>query len=216
MGSLANIKNAAGSQGSAEGEQILNEYPGMRKSYPKGVQIIDASDARKAQAPQWTNVRQSEFYHPGEKGGQDMLPNPGDKKKAVLEIYNKDYQKAGPARKELVVGELLHGLKNDPKYKQLRTDFANNFSPAEKLSQVKNMQNPNSDFYSETPGETHGAMMERSGIDAYIRGSFMPSTGGEWTSAYTPKQAQIVDQIHQYLKTPDQPKSRSNFLKGGD
>lgn len=187
--------------------KILNTYPGLKKAYPHGITVIEASPARIKSAPQWTTNRVSEFYGKGEKGGGDMLPNPTNGSRPVLEIYHHDYTDKGkPGYKaELVLGEMLHGLKNDPHWQSLRHQFASNFSPQEVALQHKAMKQKTSDFYSEQPGETHAQMMERSGIDAYLRGTFMPKTDGEWTKAYTPKQREIAAEMMNYLKAGDKP-----------
>ena len=193
------------------GLKAVQKYPGFKRVYKQGVQVMDASPERIKSAPQWTSNRVSEFYFPGEKGGMDMLPNPTDGKKAAIEIYNKDYTSKNPAAKdELIVGELLHGMRQDPGYAKLRKQFSQNFTPEEVKLQKASMKNPKSDFYSEIPGETHQQMMERSGIDAYIRAHFMPNSPGssEWKSAYSPKQRQIIQQIHTYLKTDPTQDSR--------
>lgn len=193
-------------------DQVMKEYPGFKNSpdFKNGVQVIDSTPDR--QMTQYGQQRYSEYYAPGEKGGTDQLNNPGDIKKAVLEIYNRDVIKNPEAKKELIMGELLHGAKQDPQYAKLRSEFAKHFTQDEVQAQIRNMKNPHSDFYSETPGETPQQMMERSGIDAYIRGHFMKSQGDEWTKGYSPKQKEIIQQLESYLKTGSRATRHSMFI----
>ncbi len=188
------------------GQMMLDEYPGFKNSpaFKNGFEVRDATPER--QQTEYGKSRYSEWYFPGEPGGkdEDMLPNPGNSKRAVLEIYNQKVLNDPDLKKELVLGEMLHGAKEDPYYASLRKQFADSFTPQEVERQTKNMSNEESDFYA-YPGESRKQMLERSGIDAYLRGYFMPNVDDPgWVKAYSPKQKDIADKMMNYFKTGEQ------------
>lgn len=184
---------------SSYGDMILNQYPGFKNSpvYKNGVEVYNATPERLN--TNYGRERFSEFYFPGDAGGpnEDNLANPGNKNKAVLEIYNQDFANNPQLRKELTTGELLHGMAKDPYYAQLRNQFAQNFSPD---ANYKNQY-----VYNQwkAPGETFDQTMNRTIIDSYLRAGILPhdANSEEWTSVYTPQQQQILGQIKQYLQT---------------
>lgn len=185
------------------GQMMLDEYPGFKNSpaFKNGFEVYDATQQRQ-QTP-YGQQRYSEWYFPGEKGGDkhDMLPNPGNSKRAVDEVYNPNVLANPAMKKELILGEMLHGAAQDPQYAQMRQQFAQSFTPQERQRQQKNMTNPHSDFYA-YPGETQDQMLNRSGTDAYLRGYFMPHLDDPgWTQSYSPAQQQLVQQMMQYLQT---------------
>lgn len=205
--SMMNALKSSDTSNGDYGAKILDRYPGFKKAYPEGIEIRNASEDRMKQAPQWTETRQSEFYHPGQMGGEqeDMLPNPTSGRRAFLEIYDPKIQSDPKAKKELIVGELLHGAKRDPVFKKLRDEFTNSFSPEAQSSIFVNMKDKTSDLYA-YPGETYSQMMDRSGTDAYLRGHFMPRNNGEWANQYSPTQKELVKKMEKYLKSGKEPK----------
>jgi hypothetical protein len=176
--------------------QVFQEFPGFKNSpaYQNGLQVIDATPNRKGN--EFGSQRVSEFYQPGEQGGQDMLSNPGDPSKAVLEIYRKDELKDPGKKKALVVGEMLHGMTADPKWNELRQEFAQNFTP--------DAQRRNNYIYGQDKeeGEKPEDVMNRSTLDAYIRAGFMPKDkdSPEWTSMYSPQQSATLSKMMDYLR----------------
>lgn len=189
------------------GQMMLDENPGFKNSpaFKNGFEVHDAPQHR--QKTPYGQERYSEWYEPGEKGGtkHDMLPNPGNPKRAVDEIYRPDVLSNPDMKKELILGEMLHGAAQDPQYAQFRNQFAQSFTPQEQQRQLHGMTDKQSDFYA-YPGETQAQMMNRSGTDAYLRGSFMPHLDDpRWAQSYSPAQQAIVQQMQQYLKTGQHP-----------
>lgn len=182
-------------------KSVFQQFPGFKNSpaYQNGIQVIDATPDRKGN--EYGQQRVSEFYHPGEQGGQDMLPNPGDPNRAVLEVYRKDELKDPNKKKALVVGEMLHGMSMDPQWNEMRKEFANQFTP--------NAQRRNNFIYSQDKeeGEQPEDVMNRSTLDAYIRAGFMPKDkdSPEWTSMYSPEQAKTLAKMKTYLRTGKKP-----------
>lgn len=175
---------------------VFKQFPGFKNSpaYQNGIQVIDSTPER--QNTQYGQERVSEFYHPGEQGGEDMLPNPGDPSKAVLEIYRKDELKDPNKKKALVIGEMLHGMRMDPKWNELRQEFNQNFSPdAQRKNAFVNKQ------WAEQ-GESPEQTMDRTTLDAYIRAGFMPKDkdSPEWTSMYSKQQSATLSKMMDYLR----------------
>lgn len=179
---------------------VFKQFPGFKNSptYANGLQVIDSTPER--QNTQYGQERVSEFYAPGEEGGGEgqngMLINPGDKNKAVLEIYRKDELKDPAKKKSLIIGEMLHGMHDDPNWQQMRQEFAQNFTPD---AQRKNMH-IHKQWGSE--GETPEQTMDRTTLDAYIRAGFMPKDkdSPEWTSMYSKQQSATLSKMMDYLR----------------
>lgn len=177
-------------------KEVFSQFPGFKNSpqFQNGLQVIDAAPNRKGN--EFGGQRVSEYYQPGEDGGQDMLPNPGDKSRAVLEIYRKDELKDPAKKKALVIGEMLHGMRDDPQWQQMRQLFAQHFTP--------DAQRRNNFIYNndKEEGEKPEDVMNRSTLDAYIRAGFMPKDkdSPEWTSMYSPQQSLILTQMMDYLR----------------
>lgn len=178
-------------------QSVFQQFPRFKNSptYQNGLQVIDATPNRKGN--EFGGQRVSEFYQPGEQGGQDMLPNPGDPNRAVLEVYRKDELKDPNKKKALVVGEMLHGMHDDPHWQQMRQEFAQQFTP--------DAQRRNNFIYSQDKegNEKPEEVMNRSTLDAYIRARFMPKDkdSPEWTSMYSPEQAKTLAKMKSYLRT---------------
>lgn len=178
-------------------QQIFQQYPGFKNSpaFKNGLQLLDATPERQ-NTPYGRQVASS-YYPPGEPGGGNQALNPGDINKAVLEIYRKNERTNPTAKKELVIGEMLHGMKQDPNWQKLRKEFAQYFSPRAKAINAMMYNRDKSE--GETPEQT----MDRTHLDAYIRAGFMPKDkqSAEWTGGYTPQQSLIISKMAKYLKT---------------
>ena len=178
-------------------DSVLTEYPGLQTVHsPEKTIAVFASPERLQAATEasksWSDKGPGFLeYWPADETGPPGLPHPTRGGKNVLEIYSgelRDPEKLRP----MIMGDLLHGMKNDPEFAKLREEFSQHYS--KKAQQLIEKRKGQGDFYSSD-----------STVDAFIRGGIVPYKGGNWIqkdeTLYSPKQKEILGVIHRYLKT---------------
>ncbi len=177
-------------------QTVLNENPGLAKNFnSSNTSVVFASPERSKRGIKERGGL--EFWSPSDKGDSDFPhPVPG---KTILEIYNDDLKRNPTSLKQAVYGDLMHGMSSDPYWKNLRTQFMQNFTPQE-LKRQENHQTWWDDVNSSTDkyGPTY---------DAYLRG-WIGNEGEGHTgqvqsgnTMYSPKQIQLLQKMQAYLKT---------------
>lgn len=133
--------------------------------------------------------RQLEYYPPNEA----MNPHKG---RPSIEIFNKGLQ--GDALQNAIFGDMLHHQPTiDPQFAALKQQFQSSFNPQQtEINKARYQQAIQS-------GETGSFddWMNRSQVDAYIRGYLAPDAADEWRKqgAYTPEQMKILDSMKALL-----------------
>ena len=159
---------------------ILEEYPRMR-GYPWAVQWGEPQQGR-----------QLEFYHPDE----PTNPNPGQ---PTVEVYNRDLK--GENLKRAISGDMMHYLPSvDPSYEGMRQEFKTTFTPEQDEVNERAYQRG---VDERGEARTYDQWMERSRLDAWLRGGTIPLIGGEWErnrdKAFTGEQKGLLSRMNDYL-----------------
>jgi hypothetical protein len=192
-------------------QQVLKENPGLAQNFnADNTSLVFASGERKQRGLKERGGL--EFWHPeGEpidKGGDPTYPTP-QLGKNVLEVYSDDLKNDPIALKQALVGDLLHGMTSDPRWKNLRDQFMQNFTPQERKRQKEAQtwwEDVNGDRHAEQKGEV-GHSLGNGTYDAYIRGWIFNEGEGrqgqteQGNTMYSPKQLQILQKMQEYLKT---------------
>jgi hypothetical protein len=135
-----------------------------------------------------------EFYPPDE----IMNPRPG---RATIELREQSSTlQDRESQKNLIIGETLHHLgQADPEFKQLKKQFGSLLTPEQLAVDQRAYQQEQGIFGELGPFPD---WMERSRVDAYIRGYLFPSAGDDWRTeaGYTPEQKQVLNRMLDYLK----------------
>lgn len=166
---------------------IASEYPTLGEP-------LRSSEISFAKDP--GDGRQLEFYPPWESEN----PTPG---KPHIQIYG-DLQ--GRELEHAVAGDMLHYLGSyhpetgeapDPKFRDLKSQFAQTITPEQ---DAMNRRAYEMDKKAHGDVGTFDEWMERSRIDAYIRGHLFPDREDNWRDAYTPEQKLILNRMDNYLR----------------
>lgn len=168
----------------AELSAIQEQYPKLRR-YP--FKVLDSRGKGAEGDP-----RQMEFYPPDERDN----PMPGY---PTVEVFNP--QLGGEELKRLVFGDMLHHLPRvDANFAQMRDQFSKTLTPQQKQTDREAYQ-----FEKKNFGEkrTFEQWFKASRLDAYIRGRLAPDAADQWKDFYTPQQTQLLDRMHEYLKSKD-------------
>lgn len=134
--------------------------------------------------------RQIEFYPP------DEAENP-HRGSPYLEVYNKALK--GPSLESALFGDMLHYQPViDPEFSKMRTQFSASMTPQQ--------NNFNQRRYAELKAQGKESRpfdqwMNKSQLDAYIRGYIAPDAADEWRKqkVYTPDQIKILNSLSQLL-----------------
>lgn len=167
-----------------QARQIASALSGIQKKYPRvntqgwKVGYGDSNDGR-----------QLEFYPPNEA----MNPHKGS---PYIEIYNKGLQ--GDELQSAIFGDMLHYQPTvDPQFSSLKQQFQSSFNPHQTEMNKSRYQQ------AVQAGETGSFddWMNRSQVDAYIRGYLAPDAADEWRKqgAYTPEQVKILENMNALL-----------------
>lgn len=211
--------NAPQSRGSKILNDVLTQYPALQKVYnPYNTNVMMASPQRLEQLNKiGGSDRSMETWFPSDEGNQNF-PHP-NKGKWAFEYYNKDLYNNDDLLKHSLYLDALHGMKKDPTYASLRNDFNRNWKASE-LDWLKEKYKQKGEANS---GESLGAYVDRTAMDAYIRGGLneMPdnhlSSGayndeyaqlyrgkikqnGKVIDPYSPQQRAIIDKMKAYLR----------------
>ena len=178
-------------------KEILREYPALAKIYnPSNVAVTFAPKDRTTAAGQ--NIL--EWWPPSESGSKDFPRPSGYEGKTVLEFYKPELQKNPSELKQLIYGDLLHGLDADPYFAKLKDEFSRNWTK---------------ETSAYRPNLKARGLSDKAIDDMYIRGWLAPSGDDEFRKAqasgrnyYSLKQLQILSQMQQYLKTGKEQNAR--------
>jgi hypothetical protein len=186
---------------------VLDQYPGLKR-----VHNMDTTSAMYA-SPERIAATQKAYgtediggleYWRKTEGGMPGLPHPTGGKGNVLEIYNQKMKNDPQELHTAILGDLIHGMPDDPGWAKMRNEFASSgsWSPEAKAL-IKRRQNLPEGDPRRCPPASEGA--KNSMIDAFVRGALMPYKGGNWKDKnpelYSPKQLQVLDKMEEYLKT---------------
>lgn len=192
--------------------EVLAENKGLAKTHNlEDTQIIFATPERveaAAKAMQAEGYRGGpghlEYWPKDETGVPGYAhPAPG---KIALEIFNPDMMKDPKALKQAVYGDLIHGMKTDPTYNNMREEFKKNYTPEEK-ARIANKKS----WWADANGS---AANDTATHDAYIRGYLNEpdvamrghkEAGG---TMYSPQQMQILNKMQHYIKAGELPNER--------
>lgn len=155
--------------------------------------------------------RQLEFYPPWESEN----PTPG---KPHIQVFG-DLQ--GRELEHAVAGDMLHYLGSyhpetgeppDPKFREMKSEFARTITPDQDAT---NRRAYAMDQRAHGDVGTYPEWLERSRIDAYIRGYLFPDREDNWRDAYTPDQKIILKRMDDYLREgSDKPKRTTSSMHG--
>jgi len=189
---------------------VLNQYPALGNVYnAKNTVVSIANQNRLNQLKAVGGVgRQLEHWFPDNEGEPGLPhPTPG---KYNFEFYNPNLSKNSATMSSAIFLDALHGMKADTGYKALRDKFNQNWTP-EELSWIKQKYSKEAN-----KGETLDKYVDRTELDAYLRGAMNPMSDDELKSGdypdeyaqnfragrgYSKTQRQIVEQMKTYLKT---------------
>lgn len=163
----------------AELQQVLQQYPRLA-GQPWQVGYGHTA----------TPGQQLEFYHPDE----ERNPKRGS---PYIEIYNRGLQ--GNALKTAIFGDMLHHAPTFiPEFSNQRQQFQCSFTPEQadfNRRKYRELQN------SGREARPFDQWMDKSGLDAYIRGYLAPDAADEWRKAgvYTPEQIKILEGMKRSL-----------------
>lgn len=177
--------------------EVLSENKALAKKYsPDNTHVVFAPPERAAKAGD--NIL--EFWDPKEKGSEDFPRPEGHDGKTVLEFYKPSQNPE--VMKDLIYGDLLHGMDNDPKFSSMKRDFINNYTPETKAW---------------LPKLKARGLNDKAIHDMYIRGWLSSDEKNEFHAAqaagkkrYSPKQLQVLDRMQQYLKTGEDPEDSTS------
>jgi hypothetical protein len=146
----------------------INDYPAMQDMYNNQNTVVSLANAQRLQ--QLKNVggsdRVMETWFPDDEGEPGLKhPTPG---KFNFEFYNADTYNDPAINKAAIFLDALHGMKQDPKYAAMRNEFNQNWKPSE-LDWIKQKYAKEAN-----EGETLGGYVDRTVIDAYLRGGMNP------------------------------------------
>lgn len=210
-------------------DQMLQEHPGLQSVYNSNntnVSLANQDRLNKLKAVGGEN-RQMETWFPDDEGDKSLPhPTPG---KFNFEYYNPKVFNNDDLLKHSMYLDALHGMKQDPKFKAMRDEFAANYKPEE----LKHLQEK---FKTEKePNETFDKYLDRTATDAYLRGGLNQMNdeqlkqypdeyaqlyrgkvkeNGKPLDVYSPKQKEVIGKMQSYLKAPSQ-KEDPNVLKQG-
>jgi hypothetical protein len=148
--------------------------------------------------PAQADARQLEFYPPWERDN----PNPG---KTTLELYNRDLN--GAALQNAVAGDALHllgavdprtGEPVDQRYYAMKQQLLGSLTPQQQSIDRRAYERERA-FGDPGP---YDDWMQRSRLDAYIRGRLTPDANDAWGRAYNTQQLNLLEGMRNYLKAP--------------
>ncbi len=199
-------------------QDVLNEYPALQNVYnPQNTSVMLANQQRLQQLKQiGGGDRGMETWFPDDPG-DEKFPNP-NKGKYTFEYYNQDVFKDDNQLKTSLYLDALHGMKKDSNWQTLRNEFNQNWKPDE-LEWIKKKHQKEAN-----KGESLAAYVDRTIIDAYLRGGLNPMSdedfdrtkyndeyaqlyrgkiqeNGKVIDPYSKTQRELIKKMQQYLKT---------------
>lgn len=159
-------------------EQVYDRYPRLR-ALP--VEVVDSRGRR-------PDIRGGlEYYPPDEL----YNPRPG---RNTIELFNPALQ--GAALESALAGDMLHGLPSvDPVFAAQRAEFNRSITPEQEAFDRRAYADGRESH------DTFESWMDRSQLDAYIRGYLFPDHNDEWRKqgVYTERQKAILKNMGQLL-----------------
>lgn len=160
-------------------EQIYQQYPPLR---PLDISVVDSRGLR-------PDVRGGLEYYP-----KDELYNP-TRGRRTIELFNPAL--AGAPLNDALAGDMLHGMPEiDPTFRAMRSEFYRTLTPEQLAFDRRSFEEDHAQ------GDTFESWMDRSRLDAYIRGYLFPDQNDEWrkSGVYTPAQQQLLERMRSYLR----------------
>jgi len=198
-------------------DDILNEYPKLGSVFNRENTKITLADAKRQELNKKLGGGGGlETWFPDDEGPEGF-PHPS-LGKWNFEIYNRDIYDDPNALKTAVYLDMIHGMKKDPEFSKLRAQFNQNWKPQE-LEFIK------SKYAKEAnKGETLAQYVDRTVIDAYLRGGLNPmddqslqswkykdeyaqlyrgqiKENGQPIDPYSKTQRDLIAKMQAYLKT---------------
>jgi hypothetical protein len=183
---------------------VLKENKGFAKIFnSENTQVVFADKERRELASK-INPGGLEFWPEDETGTPDFK-RPGPMGKRILEIYDPELEKNPQELKKAIWGDLIHGMKQDPYFYQLRKQFIANFDTKE-IERIKAKKS----WWEDANGDT--ALDHPAVTDAYIRGwlgedhaSAVKGQEKSGNTMYSSAQLKILKQMEAYIKTGQGP-----------
>lgn len=163
----------------AVAQKVMTEYPALRAVNPFVV------DSRGKPSEHGGGL---EYYHANT---EQTSPLPTVN---TIELFDKDLE--GQWLQDAVAGDSMHGLAAyDPKYAAMRQQFRGMLTPEQVAFDQRKFQSEHE------PGDTFDKWMERSWLDAYIRGYLFPDKNDEWrkSGVYTPDQIAMLERMRKHI-----------------
>lgn len=169
---------------------LLQKYPKIKAAHKSPVMAQFAPIERLAKAKeQYSGQAPMLEYWPPDESGAPEFPHPAPGN-TVIELYDQRLKKDPQLLQGAIMGDLLHGMRNDPNFEQMRQQFKQNFTPQSLAMEKRQGRNEIND----------------SRLDEYIRGYLNPLDTAEFMNdykagkpVYSPKQIEILKSMQQYL-----------------
>lgn len=165
--------------------EITGQYPRLAKY-----------DWRLTEGDPITNVGGGylEFRHPKD----NENPFPGH---PTIEVYPSTTKLPREELKKMIYGDMLHYLPEvDPEFRSMRGQLANSFTDRQR--QVDRMAYQRDVKNSMDHGlrpRSYPDYMDRSRLDAYVRGYLAPDRRNEWAKVYNPEQKKLLNAMQNLL-----------------
>jgi len=163
----------------AVAQAVMQKYPALRQVNPF---VVDS----RGQSSQHGGGL--EYYHANT---EDSSPLPSLN---TIEVF--DPNLTGQWLEDAVAGEALHGLPFvDPRFASMRRAFQQSLTPAQVAFDQRKFKE------TAAPNDTFESFMDRSWLDAYIRGYLFPDKNDEWrqSGVYTPEQRDMLERMRSYI-----------------
>ena len=196
----------------------IGGYPAMQDIYNNQNTVVSLANQQRLQ--QLKNVggsdRSMETWFPDDEGEPNFKhPTP---RKWHFEFYNQDAYNNPEINKASIFLDALHGMKKDTNYAKLRNEFNQNWKPSE-LDWIKQKYAKEAN-----KGESLAEYVDRTVIDAYLRGGMNPmddatlksgkyndeyaqlyrgmiKENGQTVDPYSATQRALITKMQNYLKT---------------
>ena len=198
-------------------DDILNEYPKLGSVFNRDNTKITLADAKRQELNKKLGGGGGlETWFPDDEGPQGF-PHPS-LGKWNFEIYDRGIYDDPNTLKTAVYLDMIHGMKKDPEFAKLRSQFNQNWK-ADELYFIKKRYAKEAN-----KGESLDQYVDRTVIDGYLRGGLNPmddqslqsgkykdeyaqlyrrqiKENGQTIDPYSATQRQIIEQMRKYLKT---------------
>jgi len=198
-------------------DDILNEYPRLASVYNRdNTRITVANQQRQDLNKKLGGGGSLETWFPDDEGPKGF-PHPS-LGKWNFEIYDRSIYDDPNVMKTAIYLDMIHGMKKDPNFAKLRSDFNRSWKPQE-LDFIKKRHSKEA-----KEGETLAEFVDRTILDAYLRGGLNPmddetlSSGkymdeyaqlyrgqikenGQVADPYSKAQREIIKKMQEYLRS---------------